>query len=117
MINVFCNNVVKVGEPMSYIGKHEMGHPIVEPFNGTNFCGISMHETVQLNDYNFNNVLVGGLINILRFGQVQLDKSLIHGKIDFNKYIKPIINGYEICEKEDSVGYIENINPLIVKFI
>lgn len=41
-MNAFCTSLVMAGQPLSLVGEHN-GLPVVEQYNGSNYCGVSLH--------------------------------------------------------------------------
>ncbi len=65
-VRAFCISKLSWGSPLSFTSKYEDGFPIVESYNGDNFCGVSESTVCSIDDRKFSASAVptGGLIYI-----------------------------------------------------
>ena len=126
-VRAFCISKLSWGSPLSFTSKYEDGFPIVESYNGDNFCGVSESTVCSIDDRKFSASAVptGGLIYICpswgSWGnyQVRLPRNLFKNpeKIGFGKFIKPILGGWKVSANKSKkcVAVIENFNDTVVE--
>jgi hypothetical protein len=121
-VRAFCISELSWGSPLSFTSKYEDGFPIVELYNGDNFCGVSESTVCSIDDRKFSEVPTGGLIYVCpSWGnyQVRLPRKLFKNpeKIGFGKFIKPIVGGWKVSAKKSKkcVAVIESFNDTVIE--
>jgi hypothetical protein len=123
-LRAFCISELSQGSPLSFTSRYEGVFPIVESYNGDNFCGISRNNVRSIDDIKFSasSVPVGGLIYVCHsWGnpQVELSIKLFKNpeKIGIGKFIKPIFGGWKVSANKSKkcVAVIENFNDTVVE--
>jgi len=123
-VRAFCISELSWGSPLSFTSRYEGVFPIVELYNGENFCGVSESTVCSIDDRKFSASAVptGGLIYICpSWGnpQVRLPVKLFKNpeKIGFGKFIEPILGEWKVSPKKSkkSVAAIEMFNDSIVE--
>jgi len=121
-VRAFCISKLSWGSPLSFTSKYEDGFPIVESYNGDNFCGISQDTVCSIDDRNFVQVLIGGIITIDAINsreKARLPIKLFKNpkKIGSGKFIEPIVGDWKVSAKKSKkcVAVIESFNDTVVE--
>lgn len=118
----FCSDLIYMGEPLSFhpiTGRYEGGRPIVEQYNGKNYCGISGTNVVMMDEYRGQEytVIEGSLIVINMAGSIcSIRRSLFDTHVQFSNFLSPKRSGWKVTKnkKKGSVAQVIRIRERYV---
>jgi hypothetical protein len=116
--SVFANCELQIGDPVSVVSG-EYDRPIVGPYDGKTFAGISLNNVVNidLTRYGSIDISVGGLIHVATVGMLTLPKvpyAVVNGFIKPSKRYK-----WKATKKlkKKSVGRIVKIDGIWMEVV